>query len=124
MSITISHIEPLPGYLLISLTGCWQVEAVLATIDTIVAECRQRGCQRVLVDSMMLEGSLPDWDRYEVGLRVAEVLRRVRIAVLGPPRIINKFSENVAVNRGAQLLVTADRAAALAWLLDQTSARS
>lgn len=113
-----SVIEQTPDYLLVTLTGTWQPAPMLSLVDTLADECRQRGCQQVLIDGMAVQGNMPDFARYQVGERIAAVLGGVRVTLLVPQTTINKFAENVAVNRGARFFVTADRAAALGWLLN------
>jgi hypothetical protein len=51
----------------------------------------------------------------EIGAGIFE--RNVKIAVLAKTSNINKFFENVAVNRGANVYVTDDEKDALEWLL-------
>ena len=76
------------------------------------------GATHLLVDARRMPPPLSELDRHYAGVAVAEVLGgRFRVAVLFPGEQINKFAENTAVNRGAQMLVTADEAAAMAWLL-------
>lgn len=109
-------LEQMPHYLCVTLTGAWQLAPMLSVIDTLVEECRQRDCRAVLLDGMAVQGTMPDFARYRVGERIAAVLSGIRITLLVPRHTINKFAENVAVNRGAHFLVTADREAAIAWL--------
>jgi hypothetical protein len=63
-------------------------------------------------------GQLEDYDRYVAGLEIARTMPGwPRVAVLARPENINKFGENVAVNWGADLLVTHDRDEAVSFLL-------
>ena len=42
----------------------------------------------------------------------------LKVAVLGRAEQITKFGENVAVNRGARVLVCSEKTEALRWLLE------
>jgi hypothetical protein len=102
--------------LLVKVGGTFEVNAAKALVDAIAVQCRQSDHRCVLVDAMEVDGEPSAIDRYAVGVRVAEMLRMVKTAVVYPEQRINKLAENVAVNRGALLLVTGDRDEALRWL--------
>jgi hypothetical protein len=111
------QIEEMADYLLITVTrGRWEIEPMRMVVDRVAAECQARGYRRVLVDTLALAGWLRDFDRYLIGQYIAEKLQGVRVANLSRAEVINKFAENVAVNRGAWFLVTSNRELALKWL--------
>ena len=75
---------------------------------------------RILVDATGLSGELEELDRFRIGEYAAEVLSRdVRFAMLAEDKRINKFFENVATNRGLNLIVVGNRQTALDWLLKE-----
>lgn len=72
---------------------------------------------RILVDAVDMP-DVRDVEKFHIGSLLAELIGdKYQIAILRKQQYINKFTENVAVNRGARLLVTGDEAEALKWLL-------
>jgi hypothetical protein len=62
-----------------------------------------------------------EFDRYLAGKAIAEILGPpFKLAILYPAELINKFVEDTAVGRGADLLVSGDRREALQWLIGDT----
>jgi len=58
-------------------------------------------------------------EKYYIGSLGAEMYRgRIKVAMLRKQEYINKFTENVAVNRGGQLYIVSDEKEALRWLLN------
>lgn len=105
------------GYLLITTGGRWGRQNALHLIDIVAAECRKRGHARALIDGTELKGRVPDFDRYVFGAHVAAVCEGIRLAAVIREEYINKFAENVAVNRGASFFVTSSHDEALQWLM-------
>ena len=57
-------------------------------------------------------------DRFFVGEKIANVLGgKIKLAVVWPEKDINKFAENVAINRGGNICVVGDIETAKKWLL-------
>jgi hypothetical protein len=104
-------------HLLVLVGGKWRGEAGFSLIDLIASECRRLGCERVLIDGNAVYGELPDLDRFIAGERIAAVLRGIRMALVCQPHYVTKFSETVAVNRGAMFFTTADPDQAMRWLM-------
>jgi len=114
--LDIAHNEA-GGYLAYTVAGPWTLQNTYALIDSIKQETGRHGVTRVLVDMRATEGLPSDMDRYKWGVRAAEVLGgRVRVAVLGRSEQINRFGENTAVNRGADVNTLTDPDEALRWL--------
>jgi hypothetical protein len=82
---------------------------------------------RILIDLRNLDASFDTMDRYAImsfvagqslGVLLSEEGQPVKIAIISRPGIIdaNNFSETVARNRGANIIVTQDETRAVAWL--------
>lgn len=105
-------------YLFIHMTGWFEDRAIIERVHYIRDKSREFGAKRVLVDTQDVQGRLRDFDRWYAGLEFALTMPgSPRVAVLALAKNINKFGENVAVNRGADLLVTHDRDEAVTFLL-------
>ncbi len=58
-------------------------------------------------------------DRFYMGEYIASALRGIKIAIVYRKVYANKFFEDAAVNRGANVRVFPDKQTALQWLLEQ-----
>jgi hypothetical protein len=114
------------GYLIAEATGPWKptvrywsLDRMKQIVDLVNQRCRQLHYERVLLDMTAVPGEPAYFDRFEIGVYIAQVMPgRPHVAVLARPDGINKFGEDTAVNRGAVLLVTGDRNEAITWLLE------
>jgi hypothetical protein len=85
----------------------------------ILEKCQQENISKALINLLdLIATDFPTMDRFEVGKEIARVLHAdIKLAVAGPQRLINKFAETVAVNRGALINVVSDLKTAEDWLL-------
>ena len=105
-------------YLKLTVQGQWVLNEMLALTEVIKDEAMAAGRDRVFIDFTAVEGRIPELDRYSVGVQIAKIWQsKLRVAILYQADQINKFAENVAVNRGARIFVTWSEADALDWLL-------
>jgi hypothetical protein len=117
--MTIEHaFEPGPGHLAVRVSGSYSLPAIRGLIEAVGAEVERGGYAHALIDITALQGDQPDMDRFEMGVHAAEHLASLdRLAVLVNQALrVNHFFEDVARNRGLQVLVTKDPGEALAWL--------
>lgn len=106
------------GFLRVTCRGAFPSATYRQMIAGTLAEADAGGYTRVLIDGRGLSAPAGEMDRFHVGVAIAEAFgSRIRVAVLFPAPFINKFAENAAVNRGADMLVVADEDVALRWLL-------
>ncbi len=106
------------SYLFVRAQGPSDPESVRKALILIRDRVMERGLTRVLIDARSVGPPVREFDRFLMGEAMAELLRgRFKVAVLYRAESINKFAENTAVNRGANVLVSADEAQARDWLL-------
>jgi hypothetical protein len=99
-------------------SGPWDNERMLATLREVRRLGTEQGVNRVLFDCGGIAPPRSEFVRFQTGVAFAEVLGpRFRSAAVVPAAMITRFTEDVAVNRGARLLVTDDHEAARLWLL-------
>lgn len=110
------EIQAKPGYHCFVCRGAISTEGLHWLIGEIVTKT-DKSQRMILVELDGMPGNLDTLSRHELGLAVAEKLMEKRIALIADKEKINKVGENTATNRGANLLATHDRAAALEWLL-------
>lgn len=106
-------------HLTVRLSGAYRKKSHLETYREIIRRCHEGGLDRVLLDERMIDRSVPEVDKVELGKTVARVFGGIRLTIVNKPIRINCFFENIAVNAGAQVFVHASEKAALAWLLSE-----
>ena len=106
-------------YLTITATGPWTTSEMPWQIERIKDEAESRNYRLLLIDLLNIDYPENETTRFISGENVAKLLPPpFRIAVLSTPEKINRFGENVAVNRGAVMTVFSDKTTALNWLLE------
>lgn len=110
------------GYLEAHITGKRTRETVSVLTGEIARTCFESQCSRILVDARGFEGFLGVFDSYHIVTQDFPKLRgrgiqKVAFIDREVPGMRGWFFETVAVNRGFNLRVFADRKPALEWLL-------
>jgi hypothetical protein len=117
MSLSVSF-ENHSDYFSVRLSGSIDPNEVTRVLDEVKNEADRNGQRRVFVDMRGVALPTGDMFRYIAGEHIAKVMSPpYKLVLLGDTRTINRFAENVAVNRGADLKVFDDDKAALQWLL-------
>jgi hypothetical protein len=107
------------GYLNLTISGAFSLEAAKQSVDILAAACDKENCYTVLFDCRPMTGEMPIFDRYQIGRYGTEVLpHTIKFAMLGREDQVSPdaFFENVAVNRGMILKVFSDEKKAIEWL--------
>ena len=113
-----SEFEEFDNYLFVKVRGRWELDEIKALADSVRRHADQKGQTRILVDMLEVKGRAPEMDRFRIGEHVAALFPgQFKLAVSYRGEWINKFAENVAVNRGARMLIVDNTDAALQWLL-------
>ena len=104
-------------YLRMTATGTYKKKDLMELIELIKAEADRTGRKKVLVNIHEVEGTPKMMDRYDIGVHCAHVWGPwIKVAAVYRSELINKFGEDVAVNRGARLRVEPTEEEALEWL--------
>jgi hypothetical protein len=120
--MAITAITDHPGWFAIDVAGRYVLDDAQMLIHRILSEAKARQRSRVLVNLLQMEGDIPDWERFFLGVATAEVLgSAIQIAVVAQGDKINYFWENTAVIRGVRAGVFSNRQSAEAWLLRGTA---
>jgi hypothetical protein len=104
-------------YLFIEVSEPYSLKLAISTIHEIADRCRAENLYKVLIDLSKVEGNPSIFDRYLAGIEIVRLWgSRIKAAVLARPGMINRMTENTAVNRGVKLLAVSDMESALKWL--------
>lgn len=108
-------------YLLVVAPGPWTEETAIHLIDEAKRVATERGQSHILLDLRQWTRPQREMTRFSSGEHLAKVFLSsgIKVAAFASPEAINKFGENVAVNRGAWFRVFGDEQEAIQWLLSE-----
>jgi hypothetical protein len=105
-------------YLRLTLGGPAERGGLLRVLERIFTETKAQNIWRVLVDATAMPTPVGTFEKYQLGTEFARVAdRRMRLAVVGRPELVDHFFETVARNRGGAVAVFTEEGAALHWLI-------
>jgi hypothetical protein len=120
------NVEPRSGYLYASVSGELTVAAAQDGLRELFATASRHGQPRILIDVSRLQAEWGPQERYEVGAFIASQVERAASLFPEDPRIAiyavaplmdpNRFTQRVAVNRGAQVRASDSLQELLSWL--------
>lgn len=117
MSLNIS-LEEHSKFLRVEISGEWTEEGMRHYIDASHDEAEKYKVTKLLFDCRNLFAPKSEMLRFHAGKHVSEVLNYpYKIAAIVKKEIYNKFAENVALNRGANVKVFFQEKEAIKWLL-------
>jgi hypothetical protein len=84
-----------------------------------VQKARKKNINKLLAEGLSVDfGDLTTLERHDIGVAAAEILKgEFKAVAVIQKQFINKHGENVANNRGADVLVTDSMDEAIRWLL-------
>lgn len=102
-------------------TGVYNSQQFMGLPKIMLDECVKADSNKILVDAREVDfTNLSTMERYFLGEEFANVISyHVSVAIVVPEKIITKFLETVATNRGAKMQVVSDLETAKAWLKNQ-----
>jgi hypothetical protein len=105
------------NYLFSKIAGEWSKENTYKLLNEIKIEADKQGYNLILINARGM--SLPDNEmiRYYTGEIIASLFKSHKLTIYLQAEKINKFAENVAVNRGATVYICDNKADAINWLL-------
>jgi hypothetical protein len=108
------------GVLVATVSGRASVEEVLRVFKKVINTAIERRFDKVLMDFLAVEGTLSNFDLYDIGKNMAEycVSRSFypKVAVIGNPPTVTGLGAQVATNRGLTSLTFSASQPALNWL--------
>jgi hypothetical protein len=105
------------GFIRITISGPTSRARRIGLLERIAAETKSRGINTVLVDSLGSTGEISTMERFDFGQGAARTLgASIKVAIVLQRSRADRFAQTVAQNRGANIGVFADEAAALEWL--------
>jgi hypothetical protein len=111
--------EVFEEYLKINLSGENPFDEINEIILTIQRLLEENHREKLLVDVVYL-GNPSEMEKFHIGELGADAFgSKIKAALISRPEYINKFMENVAVNRGGRVYVAGSEQAALRWLLKE-----
>jgi len=106
------------AFLRINVRGPATRANLFEVLGRIIAETKSEDIWRVLLDATGVSTAPSTIGRFELGVELARAAdRRMSLAVVGRPEMVDHFFETVARNRGGSVRVFTDEADALHWLL-------
>ncbi len=109
-------------YLRVTLGGPGIPGGLLRLLERIVAETKSRDIWLVFLDMRAVRVPVGTFEKYQVGIELVRVAdRRMRLAGVGRPELVDHFFETVARNRGGAVAVFTEESAALHWLIGAPS---
>lgn len=110
-------------YIYFKIKGDYSWKNERPKFDEIVKASDNLNCETILLDCREINYDVSTFDRYEIGEYIAENYgeRNLKIALLGNPKKLDRFTETVAQNRGANFRMFTEENEALKWLLNKKS---
>jgi hypothetical protein len=109
-------IEERAGYLFVAYDGATDSASLISLMEEMAQICRAKNLKKILADLRDTVGRPNLFQRYELGVMGAIILRGLQIALVYHADENNRFAESVAVNRGLTAIVTHDMEKAKDWL--------
>lgn len=106
-------------YLLLSVSGNYPgKKAGLEFIETLFLQAKNAHLSKVLLDLRAMAGHVQGMDRYEMGNKAGMLWdKSLKVAIVDRPEAINRFFEDVAINRGVNTRVFFTEEEAAGWLI-------
>ena len=104
-------------YLLVEITDPVKVKELVSAIQQMAEYCQRENLNKILMDARPVHKVLSIHDRYTVGVTIAKVIgSKAAVALVARGELINRVTEDVAVNRYGKLKVFSDIDEAMEWL--------
>ena len=108
------------GYLLLKASGQVTLSEAVAAYKRGCDLLAEQGFDRLLVDTLAVEGELSTLERYELARTMAEYCKNrsinPKVAIVGEGPTVDGFGVRVASNQGIAVEMFSDPQLALAWL--------
>lgn len=113
-------VEKRGSYLYISILGEYIFQDFNSYVEIILNECESRKIYLVLMDLFNVKLNVPIMEKIILGEETAKKFKdKIKMAIIGDERYIDKVYEIVTVKLGGNVHVTWDEAKAIRWLLSE-----
>jgi uncharacterized protein (DUF2384 family) len=106
--------------MLVTARGDLAFDAALRLLKQVCDSAAEKQIDKILVNSLAVDGELSTFERYRIGVQVAAYIKQrqmsPRLAFVGQPPEIDGFGVRVAQNRGVATEVFSSQQEALNWL--------
>jgi uncharacterized protein (DUF2384 family) len=106
--------------MLVTARGDLAFDAALRLLKQVCDTAAEKQIDKILVNSLAVDGELSTFERYRIGVQVAAYIKQrqmsPRLAFVGQPPEIDGFGVRVAQNRGVATEVFSSQQEALNWL--------
>ena len=106
--------------MLVAARGDLAFDAALRLLKQVCDTAAEKQVDKILVNSLAVDGELSTFERYRIGVQIAAYIRQrqmnPRLAFVGQPPEIDGFGVRVAQNRGVATEVFSSQQEALNWL--------
>ena len=113
-------IELQGGLMLVTARGNLAFDAALRLLKQVCDTAAEKQVNKILVNSLAVDGVLTTMERYQIGVEVAAYIMKLqmkpRLAFVGQPPAMDGFGVRVAQNRGMTVEVFSSQQEALNWL--------
>lgn len=113
------RVTPCHGYMRVDVEGEYEFEVMVDMIKKVHAQRTEKSIKRVLVVLTAMKGTAPTMDVYRFGEMAAEMTSDARAAAVVNESQHDRFFDDVAFNRGANVGVFTDEEEALRWLMEK-----
>jgi len=109
--------EDTGDYLHVRVRGEWKRQEIITGIRDVAERAQRIGQTRILFDIREFSAPRNELDRFMAGEAIAKFFPSpMKIVAVRSVDLMDKFAENVAVNRGANFMVLSDFDEAVHWL--------
>ena len=113
-------IESREGLMLVTVNGSVSFDSASMLFKQVWDTAAENQVNKILVNSLAVEGELATFERYDLGVEIAAYLAErqmnVKVAIVGRLPTVNGFGVRVARNRGVVTEVFSTQREALIWL--------
>ncbi len=110
------------NYLFVEIGEAHSFEVFRELVYEIARHCEQERLDKVLIDATEVELKVGVFQRFQLGLEIVkEWDSKFTVACVAKPEIVNRMTENTAVNRGARIRAFLSMEEALQWLKIETN---
>ena len=111
------QIEGRNGYLYVEYSEPYQFNNLIDLMKEVITFCKTENHQKFLVNIVNMTGKVSAMERFELATKAVLLFQyKGKYALVYRKEEINRFAENVSVNRGLNARIFSDMDEAMKWL--------